>query len=234
MGLIGTLPRTNQTGVNEWGDVEANDARFRDEIDGLLDNANIKAGAGIAGSKLAAASVADDRLASPNNGAYKTLCSVYAMRDTNVGTRYFAANAGSGAAGQDLSLLNLATINAVSPGADVPRMLYLASADYAVAGLTTKLRLRAQAAIGTVAPAQTLTFGLYEITGVTAGNYVVSGSAAAGSTVAFASPSANTLNQGNSGDFTFPTDGYYVLGVAVSGAPSARTHVAAELQTRNV
>lgn len=53
MGLIGTLPRTNQTGPAEWSDVETNDERLRQEIDGNLENANIKAGAGISHSKLA-------------------------------------------------------------------------------------------------------------------------------------------------------------------------------------
>jgi len=52
-----TLPRTNQTGTNEWEDVEANDRALRDVINGNLDNDNIKSAANIAGSKLADASI---------------------------------------------------------------------------------------------------------------------------------------------------------------------------------
>jgi len=48
-----TLPRTNQTGVNDWEDVEANDRELRDEINGGLDNSNLSASAAIAHSKLA-------------------------------------------------------------------------------------------------------------------------------------------------------------------------------------
>jgi hypothetical protein len=47
-----TLPRLNQTGANEWGDVEANDVAIRELINGGLDNENIAVGANIARSKL--------------------------------------------------------------------------------------------------------------------------------------------------------------------------------------
>jgi hypothetical protein len=59
VGLIGQLPRTNQTGPAEWPDVETNDERIRQEFDGNIDNANIKSNAGIDRSKLATAT-ADD------------------------------------------------------------------------------------------------------------------------------------------------------------------------------
>jgi len=47
-----TLPRTNQTGTNEWADVEANDNALAEVINGKLDNENIAASANIARSKL--------------------------------------------------------------------------------------------------------------------------------------------------------------------------------------
>lgn len=49
-----TLPRVNQTGTNEWSDVEANDNALAEVVNGQLDNENIKAGAGITREKLAA------------------------------------------------------------------------------------------------------------------------------------------------------------------------------------
>jgi len=52
MGKV-TLPRTNQTGTNEWTDVEANDVRIIEEINGNLDSENLKAAAGITAAQLA-------------------------------------------------------------------------------------------------------------------------------------------------------------------------------------
>ena len=47
------LPKTNQTGANEWADVEDNDKAIRDVVNGELENDNIASGAGITTSKLA-------------------------------------------------------------------------------------------------------------------------------------------------------------------------------------
>jgi hypothetical protein len=222
VGLIGALPRTAQTGSNEWSDVETNDARIRDEIDGNIDNANIKANAAILGSKLADASVPDAKLASPNNSTYKTIWSgsnlVAGGATTN--TQYFAV------AGTAVG----ASVVALTSGL---RRYYFANADFPVGSLTQKLRLRAQLDVGASTDAVTLTFGLYPITAVSAGNYTI-GTVTPGSTVAFASPSVNSLNQGNSGDFTIPSDGHYLLGVAVSASRTATYLASFQLQTRSV
>ena len=47
------LPNTNQTGSNEWSDVEGNDVALQSVVNGQLADDNIKAGANIQGSKLA-------------------------------------------------------------------------------------------------------------------------------------------------------------------------------------
>jgi hypothetical protein len=47
------LPRLNQTGANEWADVESNDVALREVLNGGIDNENIKAGAGITAEKMA-------------------------------------------------------------------------------------------------------------------------------------------------------------------------------------
>lgn len=52
MGTV-TLPKLNQSGTNEWADVEDNDKALRDEINGNIENVNIKSSAAIAHSKLA-------------------------------------------------------------------------------------------------------------------------------------------------------------------------------------
>jgi hypothetical protein len=119
----------------------------------------------------------------------------------------------------------------------LPVALYLDDADYTISGRTTKLRLRAQAYTNGAGPGITLTVGLHNITGSTGSagqNSVTLAAAVAGSTVAFASPAQNTLTQGNSGDFNVPADGYYALGVVLSGtlAADARVMLAAQLQQR--
>jgi hypothetical protein len=49
------LPRLNQTGANEWADVQANDEAIATVVNGEISNENIVAGAAIARSKLEAA-----------------------------------------------------------------------------------------------------------------------------------------------------------------------------------
>lgn len=101
-------------------------------------------------------------------------------------------------------------------------------ADFAIAGKTTKMRLRVHAGVDDVAPANTLTVGLYEITGLTGG-----GSAAvptlsaviANSTVAITTPAANSNTHSVSSEFTPPTAGKYVIGAAASGAAAANSAV---------
>jgi hypothetical protein len=112
---------------------------------------------------------------------------------------------------------------------------YYDPADWLGNTRTTKLRIRATVNVGGTAPATTVTVGLYQITGLTAGAYTVS-AVIAGSTVAFATPGANTQNQNNSGDFTAPSAGQYVLGYTLSAATAAGSSMAisALLQMRQV
>ena len=110
---------------------------------------------------------------------------------------------------------------------------YLAAADFA-SGLTPKLRLRAQLITGVAADAITHTFGLHQITGVSSGTLTVNGTAVAGSTVPFASPSGNTTNQNNSGDFTFPSDGFYIPRITLSGTANLNVLAAFQLQIHHV
>jgi hypothetical protein len=58
-----TLPKKNQTGSNEFADVQDNDEAIADVVNGELEDDNIAAGAGIAGSKLADSAISTAKLA---------------------------------------------------------------------------------------------------------------------------------------------------------------------------
>lgn len=116
-------------------------------------------------------------------------------------------------------------------------MVYFAAADYTIASKTQKLRLRAQVnANATAWSSVTATFGLYPVTfaGAASTISVTFGTVVSGSTVALANPSASTTSQGNSGDFTIPSDGQYAIGVATSATLTANAYalLTAQLQTR--
>lgn len=118
-------------------------------------------------------------------------------------------------------------------------MIYVDPADYSLADLTTKFRLRAALAANATAPTTNFTVGLYPVTAVAGGSNALTltlGTVVSGSTVAFNAPSASTRAQGNSGDFTPPAAGWYALGVVLSGtnAASSRIDLSACLQKHYV
>lgn len=157
-----------------------------------------------------------------NNSSYKTLLATGAKATTaaTTSTKYWMFSAAT-----DNTTIVAASNNAVG------EMVYLASADHAVTGLTTKLRLRV-AVLTATAPAITITFNLYSIqnsAGTLSLNATVSGS-----TVAVATPAANSNVVQDSGDFTFPADGLYGIGYTVSGTAAANYGAQAFLDRRNV
>lgn len=95
-------------------------------------------------------------------------------------------------------------------------------ADYAVSGLTTRLRIRAAVVVDDTAPAITFTVGLYPITSVGAANSIRTtlGVVVTGSQAAVVSPPANQTTQAVSSDFTPPAAGIYSVGVLPSGSPA--------------
>lgn len=118
---------------------------------------------------------------------------------------------------------------------------YLDPADVAAAPRTAKLRLGAGVIVNGTAPATTMTFGLYPVAtfgGASPNMPTVAtlGTVVAGSTVGFASPAASSSGQVNSGDFTYPSAGYYVIGIVNSGTSTANSVMAfsATLQYRQV
>lgn len=171
--------------------------------------------------------------------AYRTLKAVQgALRGSAVATTYFFT--GSAPTINSIAYTGVAPsgVSTLTGEIVIPEAIYFDDADYTMAGKTQKLRVRAQAYTNAVAPATTFTAGLYPISSVAGSGATVIvftlGTVVSGSTVAFAAPSASTLNTGSSGDFTIPADGHYVLGVVAAGSPAATscTALAAQLQTR--
>lgn len=227
---LATLPVTSRTSTqpNRFSDCYANDAALADQVNGNLDATNLASNAvttakildgAVTNAKIAAsAGIPDSKLASPNNSAYKTLLTVQGwMISTGAAPKFFLGDG-----------TMIPTPNVATPQLPI---LYLDDADYTVAGLSPKLRVRAQCFTPASGSSNTSTVGLYPITGISAGAYTI-GAVTSGSTVAFSPSAANTASQSNSGDFAFPTDGYYILGIATT--PSSAIGFTAQLQTRNV
>lgn len=135
-----------------------------------------------------------------------------------------------------------ATGGAVSGTTDIDQHVtpyfYFDDADYTVTSTTPKLRVRAQIATNATQPTITFTVGLYPVTTAGSADTLVFtlGTVVSGSTVAFASPTASTVSQSNSGDFTVPADGAYMFGVVTSGTLTNNnsSKLAAQLQIRSV
>lgn len=202
------LPKTNQTGANEWADVEDNDNAIAAVVNGALDNGNLAA----------AAAIVDTKLASPNNALWKTVFQASGnLRDT-------AYNAPLGF-GDPLSL-------AFSSVALIP----LDPTDYTVAAKTTQWRLSAAAMVGSTAPGTSVGVSVYGLASPAA-NAVVFGSAVGGSGVDFhATPSADTGYRSASSAFTMSGAGVFVIRGGVGAAPAVGTQVGitALLQVRHI
>lgn len=188
-------------------------------------NAARLAGNSVTTDKLVALSVTDDKLASPNNSAYKTIA-------TGV--------ASGGGAGTSNPYMFTVTGGLVVTGQPVassfPLIWRFAADEYAVPGKTTKFRVKMNVSVGATSPSTVvLTAGIYPIT-VTSGNYVL-GTVVTGSTAASSGLVTNTIAPFSSGDFSASslTDpGNYAIGLAVSSIsiPSG-INISWELQYRN-
>jgi hypothetical protein len=233
------LPRLNQTGANEWADVQTNDEAITQVVNGELNNENLSGSAGII----------DANLANPNNSAYRTI--LQAKSNIN-------ENASSGG-----TKLMLGSVSGLSPGAGgpgggalksgnsmsewessvnqitlPPDVFYFAAADYAVNGKTSKLRVSGMILPNATAPGINFTFGMYPLTSAGAEKQLALtlGTVVSGSTAAVTTPSASTPKREVSGDFTIPADGFYALGVVISSNLTAKSIVlaSAHLQVRAV
>jgi hypothetical protein len=201
---------------------------------GAIDEASVATAlnllAALTDGALAANTVTDGKLASPNNSVYKTLLSSSASvsNAATANTYLMMGDSGKYINGASLAF-------AVDSVGQFP-VKALNAADYAVAGKTAKLRVRATCMANGTAPGITLTPALYLVTpSGTANNLNLTLSAAVGA-VAFATPAANSTTLSVSADFDFPATGAYGFGLLTSGTIAANSiaNVWAELQTRNV
>jgi hypothetical protein len=109
------------------------------------------------------------------------------------GTKYFLTNASANLS----SIAAYATLD--------QRWLRLSAADYALEGLTTKLRVRSLILAPSPALGVTVTFGLYA---VSPGASATLGGLTTGSSASVDATSATSIFlEADSGDFTFPSDG---------------------------
>lgn len=162
--------------------------------------------------------VGDTILASPSNPVWRTVITTDGIIAslTTTAVMFAGNNLIASGAGTSFSF----------KGLWVPQ-----STDLAVTGKTTRLRLRVAWSTNTVAPAITLTWGLYPISAVggAAGSLSYTlGTVVAGSTVAVATPIASTANVGTSAGFDVSavTSGNpYIIGVVGSGSQAANSQV---------
>jgi hypothetical protein len=169
------------------------------------------AASAIDATKILDASLTQAKLASPSNSVYRVLMIAGGQ------------NAIPPAANYVLSYSSALTSGASFTGGQAVPVLRWDTTDYAVAGMTTNLRVKVSVGVNSIASTQTFTFGLYPVTmGGASGNVSYTlGTVVAGSTAAVASPAASASATASSGDFALATNGYYVLGVAITGAPPA-------------
>lgn len=161
-------------------------------------------------------------------GAYRNIAEASgAATSESSGTKLFGT-----LSGDDPGLISSAA------NAKFVQMIPFNPDDYAVTGLTTKLRLSALIATNATAPASDFTFGLYPVT-VAGGNSVIAataGTVVSGSTVAIEAPAASTATRGAGSDFSAPSAGTYGLGVVLSDAQAANSiaSIIVQLQLHHV
>lgn len=136
--------------------------------------------------------------------------------------------------------LHANTVQPVNNGNATMMPFYLQPTDWTATGLSTKLRLLVGCLVTDVAPAITFTVGLYPVTAWAGGTTITNptvGSVVSGSTVPFVSPAANSMTaETSSGDFNFPSAGYYIAALVASGAAATNSNPTFTwaLQVRNV
>jgi hypothetical protein len=240
MGTVSLPIGATNAGPNEWADVHGEDQAIIDEVNGGLDADNLAPDA-VTTTKIADANVTDAKLRSPNNSAYRLIYEANGFLGGAApsGTYLLGSetfNTSSTSVGMLRSTEQFGISTTSSGGA--PRVFYFDDADYTVGGLTQKLRLRVQVACNATAPAINFTFGLYPVTiaGGANAHVFTTGTVVASSTVAVNAPSASTITSAATSDFTIPSDGSYMLCVALSGTQAANSTVSvhSQLQYRHV
>lgn len=199
------------SGPNDWSDVHGEDQAIVDVVNGNLTNGNLSGSAGIT----------DANLASPNNVAYKTVSTFGAYASALATGVYAFTTAGT-------LIANGAGFGSAST---TPVPVPILATELAVAGKTTKFRMKMQVHVGPSSPS-TVGFALsLGNAGPFGGAFLV----VAGT----GSVSSSGLSTGSQFVFTgsdtnLPSDGFYapVLTVSSITVPSA-IYVTGQVQVRN-
>lgn len=169
-------------------------------------------------NKIADNAVTNAKLYSSPNGIYRTVLERSAIWNSSGSDPVFLGVRSTSGAEED----------------DVPfhtgRAFYFDPADYAVTGMTTKIRLRGFIVTDTTAPSTNFTFRLSTIVSTAA--FVGGIGATTLSASAISADSGNTLYQTTSADLTAPAAGWYVL--CCSSGTAQRVAGTAQLQLRHV
>lgn len=186
----------------------------------------------LTGNNIANATVTDDNLASPNNSTYKTIATGSATWGLDqASASILLTTHGTAALGHTSGAAIAAAGNT-----KITDIIDLNSADYAVAGKTTRLRVRGQVACNATAPGINFTIGLSTLTVAgAADNLAFTTAAAVGVNASVTTPAASTITRAAGTDFDFPANGAYCLFAFTSAAiaNNSLVQISAQLQVRN-
>jgi hypothetical protein len=208
-----TVPDNNADTATEEPKITIALSDLKTLLTGNLDDDNV-----------APSGLTDASLANPNNSVYRTILSGAASVSD--------AFSLGGRIGIGFGELVTSTV-----GGGVLPLIQFVAADYAVAGKTTKMRLRVQVAGNATGEPGTFTLGLHPVTVAGGADVIVYtlGTAVTNSTKAIVAPAASTVVSDATADFTVPADGAYALGCQLpSVAANAVRGLTAQLQIRNV
>lgn len=170
--------------------------------------------------------VEDAALVSPNNSAYRTLASGFAVVSGGISAATWWPTIGG----------------TIAPGVSAEvQMVPIVAAALAVAGKSTRLRMSIALACNATAigGAATAKFGLYPISSVSGGAAAVipvAGTVVSGSQVTVDTAWSQGSAAAAGADFALPADGGYGIGLAVTGTIPANVQMFGNwlLQVRNV
>lgn len=215
-----TYPYTLTAGAPEnVNQLNSNLTAISSVINGGITNGNLSGSAGIT----------DANLASPNNSVYKTIYRAegFVSAGNPGGLAYYF-------------LGNTITLFPSGGGtllqAYVPPVLVMDSADYAVAGKSTVMRIRAAYASNGTAIGVNVSTALTTYTVGGAGTAMTYTIGSGTGIVTLTTPAANSTTVGTTSDLSLPSNGNYLAYIYLSGSPAANHvgHLSVQVQVRNV
>lgn len=227
-----TVPTNNSDSATEEPKITVALSDLKSLLSGNLDSDNV-----------APLGLTDASLASANNSTYKTIYTAASgVGDVLTGapTIYFLITAvsGGGAVVGSIAATSPRSISTTSDVFPAPGLFDFDDADYAVAGKTTKMRVRASMVNNGTASTRNWVVGVYPTTysGAADTFTITAGAVVPGTTATLTAPAASVRTAAVSTDATIPADGTYALGFTVSSGPASGFAgvLTAHVQIRNV